>query len=128
MRTLPILSVSAALVLSAVSVAPAREIGAPLRDRHVITDGEGAGRILFRTAAIDLDSASRIERATLTIPFSGSVEERHLDLRLCPVTTAWNSSATCRAAGRRQAATSTRPRAPPRRSRSQEEQVSRSSM
>ena len=94
MRTIQILSISAMLVISASTHPSAREIDAPLRDRHVITDGEGTGRILFRTEAIDLDSSSRIERAVLTIPFSGSAEERYLELRLCPVTTAWNSSVT----------------------------------
>ena len=94
METTKMLVVAAVLALLPSLDAAAREIDAPLLDRHVITDGEGAGRILFRTEAIDLDSSSRIERAVLTIPFSGSAEARTLELRLCPVTTAWNSSVT----------------------------------
>jgi hypothetical protein len=94
MQAIRILAVAAALVLFALPLAAAREIDTPLRDRHVITDGEGAGRILFRTASIDLDSSSRIERATLAIPFTGTAEARVLELRLCPVTTAWTSSVT----------------------------------
>ena len=94
MQAMRILCVSGALVLLASPGATAREIDAPLLDRHVITDGEGAGRILFRTGSIDLGSSSRVERATLRVPFSGSAEARTLELVLCPVTTAWNSSVT----------------------------------
>jgi hypothetical protein len=94
METMRILFVAVALALLPSVDATAREIETPLRDRHVITDGEGAGRILFRTGSIDLGSSSRIERATLAIPFTGTAEARTLELRLCPVTTAWNSGVT----------------------------------
>lgn len=87
MRRVAVLAFAAGLVASAVSAAE-REI--PLRDVTSVASQRGSVRILFRTATLPSMDREMIESAVLTVPYSGAVAERSMELRVCPVTEAWS--------------------------------------
>ena len=87
MRRVTISMFVAACAVSTVSAAE-REI--PLRDVTSVASQRGAVRILFRTAALPSMDREMIESAVLTVPYSGAVADRSMELRVCPVTEAWS--------------------------------------
>lgn len=79
-----------ALVLATLAAdARSAELVLSPRDINPIHDGEGASRILFRLDGVEVSDYRMISEAILEIPFSGSEQERHAELRVLPVTTAW---------------------------------------
>jgi hypothetical protein len=60
-----------------------------LEDVTVVNNGEGDHRILFRTSEMPFSEKTVIQRATLTLPYSGASEERALSLRIHPITESW---------------------------------------
>lgn len=80
----------AAAVMVVVAAASAEERVVRLLDVTVVQDGEGSARIFFRVA-VPFSENTLVERAVLTMPFTGSAAERELELRICPVTQAWGT-------------------------------------
>ncbi len=64
-----------------------------LRDVTGVQDGRGASRVLFRTAALPSFEHRLIESAILSVPYAGSVVDRAREVRVCPVTEAWQGAA-----------------------------------
>ncbi len=64
-----------------------------LRDVTGVQDGHGASRVLFRTAALPSFEHRLIESAILSVPYAGSVVDRAREVRVCPVTEAWQGAA-----------------------------------
>ena len=67
----------------------AEETTIALRDVTTVQDGRGSARVLFRTGALPASGGVLIESAVLRIPYTGAVAERAVELRVCPVTEAW---------------------------------------
>ena len=65
------------------------ERAVPVRDVTVVQDGHGSARVFFRLGAISVSQSTLINRAVLTVPFTGDVADREIELRVCPVTQAW---------------------------------------
>ncbi len=63
-------------------------------DVTVVTNGEGASRVLFRLPVSTASERTIVKKAILTVPFTGAPEEKSLELRICPVTEAWPSGAS----------------------------------
>jgi hypothetical protein len=63
-----------------------------LRDVAAVQDGRGSARVLFRPAALPAFEGVTVESARLTIPYSGEVDPRRLELRVCPVTERWQGN------------------------------------
>ncbi|MFN8179274.1 MAG: hypothetical protein U0167_15185 [bacterium] len=61
----------------------------PVRDVAVVQDGHGAARVFFRLGAISISQSTLIDRAVLTVPFTGDLADRAIELRVSPVTQAW---------------------------------------
>lgn len=70
----------------------AESVDVPLRDVTTVQDGRGAVRVFFRMAALPTSDHVLIDRAVLTIPYSGEREARVLELRVCPVTESWQGT------------------------------------
>lgn len=80
----------AGFALLMVANAHADDRGATLRDVAVIQNDQGAIRVLFRTDGLEGLGNVAISRATLTIPTVGVVQDRAVELRVYPVTRAWD--------------------------------------
>ncbi len=82
----------AGLVLAAVAPSAfAAERTLAVRDVHVIEDGRGAARVLFRVGDVPSLDREAVLRATLRVPYAGAAEGRRMELRVSAVTTAWDA-------------------------------------
>jgi hypothetical protein len=79
-----------AVVLASAGVVESRDRTHAISDVTTIENEAGASRILFRVNDLDRLRHSLTRRAQLRIPFTlGATDERTLELRVYPVTTAW---------------------------------------
>src|SRR5262245_43657714 len=62
------------------------ELTLGIHDVTTVQDGRGSGRIIFRVDPITTSDRVHVDRAILTLPFSGTIVERSIELRVCPVT------------------------------------------
>ncbi len=77
-------------VLVLAGQAESRDRTHAISDVTTIEDEAGASRILFRVDHLDRLEHSLLRKAQLRIPYAlGSTDERTLELRVYPVTTAW---------------------------------------
>lgn len=72
-------------------VAQADELSLPIQDAAVALDGRGSARIFFRVDNLPASPNVLVDRAMITVPYSGTVEDRSFELRVCPVTSAWGA-------------------------------------
>lgn len=62
---------------------------ASIQDVTVVENAEGVARVLFRTSVLPASQNLIVQKATLTIPFTGEAQERSINLRVHPVTEVW---------------------------------------
>ncbi|MFN8179270.1 MAG: hypothetical protein U0167_15165 [bacterium] len=83
------MALGAMIGLVTASAAWGEELTASLRDVTVVQDGHGSARVFFRLTPIPFSERTVLERAVLTVPYAGTLEDRAIELRVCPVTRAW---------------------------------------
>jgi hypothetical protein len=80
----------AALILLCASSASAERLTAEITDVTPILNESSEGRILLRWDLPNLAQNVAIRRAILVFDIPGGGDEKHLSLRIHPVTTSWN--------------------------------------